>query len=159
VLAPSAVSEESSALTEDLVGSAAPARKVTTSLSASDTPPTVPVTVAIPVLVEEVRLVVYVPFPLSITADKVPRDVETVTVEPPVAILFPLISFNCIVMTVEVVPFAIMLEDAAVINEFAALGIPLETNATVSLSVIAVPPSVPVIVAVAVELVEVKVAV
>ena len=94
VLVPFAVMEVGEAVMVDVVALATPGTKATTSLSVMATPPTVPVKVEFPVVMDEVKVAVYVPFPLSVTDDIVPRVLLTVTVAPPVVRLFPLTSLS-----------------------------------------------------------------
>ena len=95
---------------------------------------------------------------MSVTAESDPSDVFNVTVAPPVVRLFPLISLACTVIVVVLIPFAAMEASSDVIVEVVAEAGP-GTKVTTSLSVIATPPSVPVIVAVPVVVEDVKVAV
>jgi hypothetical protein len=99
-----------------------------------------------------------VPFPLSVTEDNDPSVVESVTVAPPVVILFPFASFNCTVMTVVLEPFAVIVFEAAVIVEVAVLAGPA-VKFTASLSAIAELFNVPLTVAVPVLVTDVNVAV
>ena len=84
---------------------------------------------------------------MSVTAESVPNVVDNVTVAPPAVRLFPFASLPCTVITVVLVPFAVIEDDAAVMVDVAALIGPA-TNVTTSLSEIEEPPNVPVIVAV-----------
>ena len=95
---------------------------------------------------------------LSVIDPSVPEVVDSATVAPPLVRLFPLTSFNWTV-TVEVeVPLAVMLEGDAVIVDVVTDAGP-GVKATVAVSVIAVPPKVPLTVAVPAVVLEVSVAV
>ena len=72
--------------------------------------------------------------------------------------MLPLASFNCTVIVEVVVPSAKMLVGLAVIVEMATAAVP-GVKATVAVSVMAVPPSVPLMVAVPAVVEEVSVAV
>jgi len=94
VLAPFAVIDVGEAVMVDVAILAVPGLNVITSLSRMATLPTVPVMVEFPAVVEEVKVAVYVPFPLSVTVLRVPAVAANVTVAPPVVTLLPLASFN-----------------------------------------------------------------
>jgi hypothetical protein len=81
--------------------------------------------------------------PLSVTEESVPNVVLSVTVAPPEVKLFPLASFNWTVMVDVLVPLAVIDEGEAVMVDVVALAVPA-TNATVSLSVMVTPLTVPV---------------
>ena len=81
--------------------------------------------------------------PLSVTAESVPNVLLNVTVAPPEVRLFPLVSLSWTVIVEVLVTFAVIDEGDAVIVEVDALAVP-GTNVTVSLSVMATPPTVPV---------------
>jgi hypothetical protein len=95
---------------------------------------------------------------LSVTEERVPSVLLSVTDAPPEVKLFPLASFNWTVMVEVFVPFAVIDVGEAVMVEVNALAVPA-TNATVSLSVMVTPPTVPVMVDVPAVVEEVKVAV
>ena len=98
------------------------------------------------------------PLPVSVTTLNVPRVVPNVTVSPPVVRLLPLASLSR-TLTVDVdVPSAAIEVGEAVINEVAADAAPV-VKLTMTLSVIGVPFTVPVTVAVPVVVAEVSVAV
>lgn len=71
-----------------------PGIKFTISLSVIDGPFNVPVIDATPTVVDDVSVAVYVPLPLSVTEERLPKVVERVTAAPPAVRLFPLASFN-----------------------------------------------------------------
>ena len=93
-LVPLAVIDEGEAVINEVATLAAPGVKVTVSLSVMDVPPIFPVTVAVPAVVEEVSVAVYVPLLLSVTLPIEPDVVANVIVAPPVVKLFPFKSFN-----------------------------------------------------------------
>jgi hypothetical protein len=158
VLLPLAVMELDPAVIVEVVASAVVLTKFTFSLSVMPVALIVPVMVAVPTLTDDVNVAVYVPFPLSVTPDKLPRVVESVTVAPPRVRLLPLASFACTVMVVVLVPLAVIVPDAAVMVVVAALAGP-GINVTVSLSAIAEALSVPVMVPLPTEVGDVNVAV
>lgn len=90
--------------------------------------------------------------------ESVPAVLDSPTTAPPVARFVPPASFSCIVMSDVLTPLAVIDADAAVIVDVAVLGIPLETNVTISVSVMGLPFKDPEIVAVAGETVDVSVA-
>ncbi len=69
-----------------------PAEKPTVTVLATAPPPSVASTCAVPALVE-VSVAVYVPFPLSVTDESVPRSVWNTTGAPPLMRLLSLLSF------------------------------------------------------------------
>jgi hypothetical protein len=73
---------------------AGPGMKLTVSSSVIATVLSVPVMTAVPLVTEEVKVAVYVPFPISLTKESVPFVVERIIVSPPAVRLFPWISFN-----------------------------------------------------------------
>jgi len=83
---------------------------------------------------------------LSVTGLRVPDVLAIVTVAPPLVRLFPAASFNWTVMVDVATPLASMDVGDAVMVEVVASAGP-GTNVTTALSVIAMPPIVPVIVA------------
>ena len=95
---------------------------------------------------------------MSVTADNDPSVVDKVTDAPPVVILLPLASLSCTVIVVVLMPSAVMVLDAAVIVDVAALAGP-GTKLTNSLSVMAAELTVPVTVAIPALVDEVSVAV
>ena len=92
------------------------------------------------------------------TAESDPSDVLSATVPPLLVRLLPFASLSCTVIVVVLVPLAVMEEAAAVIVEVTVEAGP-GTKFTVSLSVIGLPFSVPVMVAVPVVVEDVSVAV
>ena len=94
---------------------------------------------------------------MSVTLESVPAVVDRTTVAPPVVIFAPLKSFSWTVITVVEVPLRMIEFDAAVMVELAGDG--ATVKATTSLSVMAEPPTVPVMVVEAAEADDVKVAV
>ncbi len=97
------------------------------------------------------------PLALSVTLESVPAVVDRATVAPPVVIFAPLKSFSWTVITVVEVPLRTIEFDAAVMVELAGDGATVKF--TISLSVMADPPTVPVMVVEAADADEVKVAV
>ena len=158
VLVPSAVMTFGDAEICVVVSSAGPGIKLTLALSAKSDPFSFPVMIAVPAVVDEVSVAVYVLLPLSVILPMEPNVVVNVIVAPPVVTLFPLASLSCTVMVDVLVPLAMIDEDEAVIKLVAVLAAP-GTNATVSLSVIDVPLIFPVMVAVPAVVDEVSVAV
>ena len=118
VLEPLATIEVGDALSVDwLADGEVLATKSTVAVLVKVEPLTVPLTVAVPALVLEVSVAVYVPLPSSVTALSVPRVVESATVSPPAARLLPFVSFKRTV-TVEVLePSAVIVVGAALIVE------------------------------------------
>jgi hypothetical protein len=106
-------------------------------------PPTVPDTVAVPVVVELVSVAVYVPSLLSVAALSVPSVLESVTVEPPDVTLFPFASFAWTVIVDVDVPFAVIDAGEAEIVVVEASGAPGVNWTVGSPLVIAEPPIVP----------------
>jgi hypothetical protein len=90
--------------------------------------------------------------------ESVPSVLLNVTLAPPELRLFPLLSFNWIVIVDVLAPFATMVLGDAEIWDVDALAFPAE-NVTTSASVIATPPRVPVMVEVPTVVVDVNVAV
>jgi len=158
VLEPFAVIDVGDALIVEVAVEAAPTVNVTVASSAIALPFRVPVTVAVPATVDDVKVAEYVPLLLSVTEPSVPEVVASVTVAPPVVRLFPFASFNRTVMVDVLVPFAVIDVGEAVIVDVAVDAVPT-VNVTVASSVIALPFNVPVIVAVPATVDEVKVAV
>ena len=94
---------------------------------------------------------------MSVTVPSVPRVVDSVTVSPPVVRLLPITSLSWTVMMEVDVPLAVIELGAAVINEVVAEAAP-GIDVTVALSVIATVFTMPVMVAVPMEMAEVSVA-
>jgi hypothetical protein len=94
VLVPFAVMDEGEAEINEVVALPAPGTKLTVSLSVIVSPPTVPVIVDVPVVVEEVSVAVYVPLLLSVIAEREPSVLLNVTVAPPVVRLLPFASLS-----------------------------------------------------------------
>jgi hypothetical protein len=146
VATPSAAIVVGAAEIVDVVGSAG--EKVTTADVPIAAPFTVPVTVAVSVVVstDDVNVAVYVPSPLSVTPESVPRVVASTTASPPcVRLTFPA-SLSCTVIVAVAVPFPEIVVGDAEITEVAPDG--AFTTVTVASSVIATVLIVPVIVAV-----------
>ena len=158
VLVPLAVIEVGAAVRVVVSALIGPVVKITVALSVKATAFKIPVIVAVPAVVDDVSVAVYVPSPLSITAVNVPRFEDRITSSPPVEILFPFASFNWIVIVEVVIPSAAMEVVEAVIVEVAALATSV-TKLTLALSVIVIVLSVPLIVAMAVDAEEVSTAV
>ena len=94
---------------------------------------------------------------MSVTLDRVPSVFDRTTVAPPVVMFAPLKSLSWTVITVVEVPLRMIEFEAAVMSEFAGDGATVKfTN---SVSVMADPPTVPVIVVETAEADEVRVAV
>lgn len=87
--APSAVSEPDDAVTVDVVTLAVPGVNVTDAIDVNELPSSVPEIAAEPAAVEEVNVAEYVPLLLFVTAESVPRVVESAMVPEPVVRLFP----------------------------------------------------------------------
>ena len=126
VLVPLAVIDDEAAVIVDVAALITPGTNVTTSLSAIEDPPRVPVMVAVPVVVEDVKVAVYVPFPLSVTDDNVPFVVDKTGVHA-LAEMFPSASFSCTVIVAVLVPLAVMLLVLLVIVVFAVVAIEIFT--------------------------------
>ena len=73
---------------------AGPGIKFTVSVSVIVIPFSVAEIVDTPLVVDDVRTIVYVPFPLSITVERVPNVCDGTITAPPVVILLPEPSFN-----------------------------------------------------------------
>jgi hypothetical protein len=145
--APSATMLVGDAVIVDVAADAVPGVNSTVAVSVIATPLSVPVTVAVPAVVDDVNVAEYVPSPLSVTAPSVPASVASATVSPPAVRLLPFASFSCTVTADVDAPSATMLVGDAVIVDVAADPAP-GVNSTVAVSVIATPLSVPVTVAV-----------
>jgi hypothetical protein len=158
VLLPFAAIEVGTAVMVEGVAEAAPAVKVTVALSAIDAPFSVPVIVAVPAVVEDVSVAVYVPFPLSVTAERLPAVVASATVAPPLVRLFEPASLSCTVMVDVLLPSATIEVGAAVMVEVTGEAAPA-VKVTVALLAIAAPFNMPVIVAVPAMVEDVSVAV
>jgi hypothetical protein len=102
---PPAVTSDAPAVTTTDAGG--PATKVTEAVPVSGLPPSVPLIVADPTVEEAVRVAVYVPLPLSVTAERDPPVVASVTVPPLADRLFPCWSLSWTVMVEVDVPFAV----------------------------------------------------
>jgi len=94
VLVPFAVMDVGEAVIVDVAVEAVPTVNVTVASSVIALPFSVPVIVAVPATVDDVKVAVYVPLLLSVTEPSVPDVVESATVAPPLVKLFPLASFN-----------------------------------------------------------------
>ena len=94
---------------------------------------------------------------MSVTLDRVPAVVDRTTVAPPVVMFAPLKSLSWTVITVVEVPSRMIEFEAAVMSELAGDGATVKF--TTSVSVMADPPTVPVIVVETAEAEEVRVAV
>ena len=118
VLDPSATIDAGDTLIVDwLADGVASATKSTAAVLVKVEPLTVPLTVAVPALVLEVSVAVYVPVPLSVTAPSVPRVVESATVSPPTTRLLPFVSFRRTVTAEVLEPSAVIVVGAALIVE------------------------------------------
>lgn len=157
LLEPSANIETGEAVINEVVASTGPGMKFTTALSMIAAAFTVPVAIAVPAEVDEVSVAVYVPSPLSVTDPREPRVVAKVTVSPPEVRLLLLASLNRTVIVLVDEPSAVIEPGAALIVDVVRSAGP-GTKSTVALSVIAAALTVPVIVAVPVEVEEVSVA-
>ena len=154
---PSAVMGDGEAVMVVLAAVAGPATKATLALSVIEAAFSVPLTVAVPFAVDDVSRAVYVPSPLSAKLDNVPAFELRAIVSPPVVRLLPLASLACTVMVVLETPSAVIEDGVAVTVDVAAEASP-GTNSTLALSVMSVPSSVPVIVAVSAVVDDVSVA-
>ena len=158
VLVPLAVMDAAAAVIVEVAVDAGPGTKFTSSLSVIGLAFNVPVTVAVPAAVEEVRVAVYVPSPLFVTAESDPSVVLSATVPPLAVRLLPFASLSCTVIVVELEPLAVRVDAAAVMVEVTVEAGP-GTKFTVSLSVIGLPFNNPLMVAVPVAVDDVNVAV
>jgi len=123
VLMPLAISVVGLASIVDVAVDATPA-PITTAAEGRFWPLTVPLIVAVPVVSDDVRIAVNVPFPLLVTLPRLPRFVLSSTTLPPDTTKFPFTSRK-VTVTVEVdVPFAGMVFGLAVRVEFAPLATP-----------------------------------
>jgi hypothetical protein len=96
---------------------AVPATKFTDAVLVNALPPKVPLTVAVPAVVADVNVAVYVPLLLSVTVPTIPTVVDNATTPPELARLFPFPSFNCTVIVDVLVPFAVIeLDDATIVD-------------------------------------------
>ena len=120
VLVPFAVIDAGAAVIVDVDALAAPGANVTVSLSVIAVPPTVPLMVALPAVVDEVSVTVYVPSPLSVTELNVPELAVNTGKHAPLVRLAPFSSLSWIVIVVVLVPFAEIDPVAAVMVEVAA---------------------------------------
>jgi hypothetical protein len=103
---------------------AGPATKPTDAEAASALPFSVPVIVAVPTVVEEVSVLVYVPFALSVTAESEPRLVARATTPSLVVRSLPIASFNWTVIVEVLVPSAVMDVGEAVSVDIAVEALP-----------------------------------
>jgi hypothetical protein len=94
VLVPFAITDVGEAVIREVAALADPGIKITFSVSVIGTPATVPETLDVPAVVEDVNVALYVPLLLSVTEDSVPRVFESTMMAPPLIKLFPLTSFN-----------------------------------------------------------------
>jgi hypothetical protein len=132
VATPSAAKEVGNAETVDCAAETGPAVNVTTALSVILLPPIVPVMMAEPTTVGEVRIAVYVPSPLSVTALSAPEVVDNVTVPPLATKLLLAASFACTVIVEVEAPSAVIEAGLGVIVVFPALTGPTATTRTVA---------------------------
>jgi hypothetical protein len=94
VLVPFAVIDVGEAVIVDVAVDAVPTVNVIVASSVIALPFNVPVIVAVPATVDDVKVAEYVPLLLSVTEPGVPEVVESATVAPPVVKLFPNASLN-----------------------------------------------------------------
>jgi hypothetical protein len=147
VLLPFAAIDVGEAVIVEVDAEAAPAVKMTVALLAIGAPFRVPVIVVVPAVVGDVSVAVYVPFPLSVTAERLPAVVASATVAPPLVRLFEPASLSCTVMVDVLLPSAVIEVGEAEIVEVDAEAAGA-VKVTLALLAIAVPFRVPVIVAV-----------
>jgi hypothetical protein len=93
-------------------------------------PPRVPVIEAVSIVVEDVNVALYVPFPLSVTLDSIPALVARATAVPPLVRLFPFASLSWTVIEELLAPFATMEVGEALIVE-----VPVEAGPGVKVTV------------------------
>jgi len=157
VLAPFATTVVGLAVTVDVESEAAPGTKSTLAVLVSALPFSVPETVAVPALVEEVSVAAYVPSPLSTTAVSVPRVVARATVPADVPTSFPFESLIRTVIEEVLAPLAVIEVGAALIVDALSEAAP-GANVTLADCANAEPFRVPVTVAVPALVEEVSVA-
>jgi hypothetical protein len=146
VLVPSAGIDMGDAEIVDWAAEAAPTMKWMSVVEANAPPFSVPEIVAVPSAVDDVRTAEYVPLLLSVTLPRVPAVVPSATIPELAVRLLPFASFNCTVIVDVLAPFAMMDVGDAVIVDCARLAEPA-VKLTVAVAVIALPLSVPEIVA------------
>ena len=158
VLTPSATMLTGTALIEEVAGSGSPSLKTTVAFSPIAVRFSVPVIVAVPAVVEDKSVAVYVPSLLSVTPLRLPTVVASSTASPPTdrSLLPP--SLTCTVIVDVLVPSASMIVGTAEINVVAASAVPT-VSVTVAVAVIATPFSTPLTVATPPVVEEVSVAV
>ena len=144
-VAPWATIEESAAVISEVVAFATQGVNVTVSVAVISAAFTVPLILAVAVVVE-FYVAVCVPLLLSVTEPKLPESVASVTVSPPLMRSLLLVSFSWTVIVDVATPSATIEVGAAVISDVVASAAPA-VNVTVSVSVIAAAFTVPVIVA------------
>jgi hypothetical protein len=147
VLIPSATIEVGVALIVEVTALAVPGVKVTLAVVVTGVPFIVPVTVAVPAVVDEANVAVYVPSRLSVTEESVPNVDNKVTLAPPIVIAIPLLFFAFTVIIAVLIPFAGIEIGVAVIVELEG-STEVLMKFTSSLSVIAIAFNVPVTVAI-----------
>jgi hypothetical protein len=158
VLVPFAVMDVGDAVIVDCARLGAPAVNVTVAVAVTALPLRVPEIVALPATVGDVNIAEYIPLLLSVTLPRVPAVVPSATVPPLAVRLLPFASFSCTVIVDVLVPFAVMDVGDAVIVDCARLAAPA-VKVTVAVAVIALPLSVPEIVALPASVGDVNVAV
>jgi hypothetical protein len=129
VVTPSASTEPGDELTVDCVELTAPALKVTAAVATTLEPSIFADTVAVAALVDEVRVAVYVPLPLSVTDPSDPAVVASVTVPPLAPRFVPALFFNVTVIADVLAPFAVIALGAAVTAVWASEGAPVVATA------------------------------
>jgi hypothetical protein len=141
---PSAVIETGDAEIVDVAPDAAPGAKVTNaSPLAIAWPSIVPLTSAVPDVVELVSVAVYVPSPISVTPVSAPAVELSVTVSPPELSSFPFASSACTVIVEVDDPSAVIEPGEAEIVDVAADAAPGAKVTNASPLVIALPSIVP----------------
>jgi hypothetical protein len=120
VLTPFAVILSGEATIVDLVTDGDPATKLTAAVAVAFTPPTENESVLVPVVAEDVSVALYVPLPISLTPEIVPRVRLMTTVSPPLVIRLPLASKSVTVTVDVLVPFAVMEVGEATMVDLAA---------------------------------------
>lgn len=133
VLTPFAVILRGDAAIVDLFSDAGPATKFTVVVAVAFTPPTEKESVLVPVVIEDVSVAVYVPLPLSLTPEIVPRLRLMTTVSPPLVIRLPLASKSVTVTVDVLVPFAVIEVGEATMVDLAAEAAARMLNETLAL--------------------------
>jgi hypothetical protein len=123
VLDPLATIDVGLAVMVEVSREAGPGKNVTVAPSIIGGPLRVPVMVAVPAVVDEVSVAVYVPSVLSFTGDSTPRLVAKTTVSPPVVIGPPTLSWRVTVIVDVLDPSATIDVGVAVICDVVGSGV------------------------------------